>query len=78
MDQTGNGLANAYWESTYDASQRPASGPELEAFIRRKYNGEWAQGTWPPPLSSPNAQPVAASLPAEPVEPTAEAPAGIA
>ncbi|KAK9821166.1 hypothetical protein WJX74_003656 [Apatococcus lobatus] len=77
MDQTGNGLANAYWEGKYDASQRPASGPELEAFIRRKYNGEWAQGTWPPPIASSTPEPVSASLPEELLEPVPEAPAGV-
>ncbi len=51
MDQTGNAIANSYWECKIGAVQRPSSGPHLEAFIRRKYNGEWAEGTWPPAVA---------------------------
>ncbi|KAK9805408.1 hypothetical protein WJX73_002177 [Symbiochloris irregularis] len=50
MAATGNGLANAYREAKLDPAQRPkADSADLATFIRRKYNGEWAEGEWPPP-----------------------------
>ncbi|KAK9865406.1 hypothetical protein WJX84_000313 [Apatococcus fuscideae] len=67
MDQTGNAVANSHWEGKYDGSQRPSFGPDLEAFIRRKYNGEWSQGTWPPAFSTSTPAPVPASLPEAPI-----------
>ena len=51
MASTGNSVANAYWEARLPELAKPStSSPELEGFIRRKYDGrEWAQGSWPPP-----------------------------
>ena len=51
MASTGNSVANAYWEARLPDLAKPStSSPELEGFIRRKYDGkEWTQGSWPPP-----------------------------
>lgn len=78
MDQTGNAVANSHWEGKYDGSQRPSFGPDLEAFIRRKYNGEWSQGTWPPAFSTPTPAPVPASLPEAPIPAAVDSQPGVA
>ena len=51
MASTGNSVANAYWEARLPDLAKPSTtSPELDGFIRRKYDGkEWAQGSWPQP-----------------------------
>jgi hypothetical protein len=50
MSATGNSIANSYWEAKLEPGRKPASGDshELGSFIRLKYSGQWAHGTWPP------------------------------
>ncbi|CAD7695412.1 unnamed protein product [Ostreobium quekettii] len=50
MMQTGNRVANSYWEAKLPPNLKPGpDDPNLGKFIRRKYeNREWADGPWPP------------------------------
>eukprot|EP00192_Tetraselmis_astigmatica_P024769 CAMPEP_0117676278 /NCGR_PEP_ID=MMETSP0804-20121206/16072_1 /TAXON_ID=1074897 /ORGANISM="Tetraselmis astigmatica, Strain CCMP880" /LENGTH=827 /DNA_ID=CAMNT_0005485375 /DNA_START=220 /DNA_END=2703 /DNA_ORIENTATION=+ len=66
MAATGNATANSYWEATLPPNERPTSGDRssLSTFIRLKYTGQWAQGTWPPEHS----RQAAPTEPAWPVE----------
>ncbi|CAL8468807.1 g8348 [Coccomyxa elongata] len=61
MARTGNAKANVYYEAKLEPSQKPSyNSPDLEAFIRRKYNGAFAEGTWPPPETLEAATPPSA------------------
>jgi len=49
LSQTGNAVANAYWEAKRQSQSRPVGDMALRTFIHEKYaQRRFASGTWPP------------------------------
>eukprot|EP00873_Tetraselmis_striata_P010520 jgi/Tetstr1/430784/TSEL_020569.t1 len=78
LSNTGNTIANSYWEARLPPHERPATGSDrqvLASFIRAKYSGQWAQGEWPPSAAVEQELSVPQPVAAEPAPSPATRPA---
>eukprot|EP00210_Caulerpa_lentillifera_P003024 g2887.t1 len=73
MDQTGNKVANAYWEAKLEPHLKPAgTNPMFSNFVQQKYSEkQFASGVWPPeePVSTPVSSSTNGVAPAPIIEP---------